>query len=117
VCIKKQLITVRRMTQSGVDLLRPGLFLKAGIRANKFVRLYGLRLLPEFYECYNPMPYEAAPDMDVEIGGRAKSPTTWAAVSAMRRAPHEGQNPRRAIHSITPTFASSVYSSPAFLPL
>ena len=40
---------------------------KAGIRANKFVRLYGLRLLPELYECYNPMPYEAAREMEVEL--------------------------------------------------
>ena len=35
--------------------------------ANRFVRQYGLRLLPELYECYNPMPYEAARDMEVEL--------------------------------------------------
>ena len=40
---------------------------KAGIRSNKYVRLYGLRLLPELYECYNPMPYEAAKDLEVEL--------------------------------------------------
>ncbi len=40
---------------------------KAGIKSNKFVRLYGLRLLPELYECYNPMPYEAALDMEIEL--------------------------------------------------
>ncbi|MGZ8197480.1 MAG: hypothetical protein ACXW2I_06425 [Burkholderiales bacterium] len=40
---------------------------KAGIRSNKFVRLYGLRLMPELYDCYNPMPYEAALDMEVEL--------------------------------------------------
>ena len=40
---------------------------KAGVRANRYVRLYGLRLLPELYECYNPMPYEAAKDMEVEL--------------------------------------------------
>jgi predicted GIY-YIG superfamily endonuclease len=40
---------------------------KAGIRSNKYVRLYGLRLMPELYECYNPMPYEAARDMEVEL--------------------------------------------------
>ena len=39
---------------------------KAGVRANKFVSLYGQRLLPELYECYNPMPYDAARDMEVE---------------------------------------------------
>ena len=40
---------------------------KAGVRSNKFVRLYGLRLMPELYACYNPMPYEAAKDMEVEL--------------------------------------------------
>src|SRR5687768_3283266 len=40
---------------------------KAGIRANKYVRLYGLRLLPELYEVYNPMPYDGARDMEVEL--------------------------------------------------
>jgi hypothetical protein len=40
---------------------------KAGIQSNKFVRLYGLRLMPELYEVYNPMPYEAARDMEVEL--------------------------------------------------
>jgi len=41
---------------------------KAGIRSNRFVRLYGLRLLPDLYEVYNPMPYEAAREMEVELG-------------------------------------------------
>ncbi len=40
---------------------------KAGIQANRFVRLYGERLLPEFYEHLNPMPYEAAREMEVEL--------------------------------------------------
>jgi hypothetical protein len=40
---------------------------KAGIQANRFVMLYGLRLLPELYEYCNPMPYEAARDMEVEM--------------------------------------------------
>ena len=40
----------------------------AGIQSNKFVRRYGLRLLPELYEAYNPMPYEAAREMEVELG-------------------------------------------------
>lgn len=39
----------------------------AGIKSNRYVLLYGLRLLPELYECYNPMPYEAARDMEVEL--------------------------------------------------
>ena len=40
---------------------------KAGIKSNSFVRRYGLRLLPELYECFNPMPYEGARDMEVEL--------------------------------------------------
>jgi hypothetical protein len=40
---------------------------KAGIQANRFVFLYGLRLLPALYEVYNPMPYEAAREMEVEL--------------------------------------------------
>ena len=41
---------------------------KAGVQANRFVRDYGLRLLPALYEVYNPMPYEAAREMEVEVG-------------------------------------------------
>ena len=41
---------------------------KAGIQANSFVRDYGLHLLPRLYMAYNPMPYEAARDMEVELG-------------------------------------------------
>lgn len=40
---------------------------KAGIKANRYVEKYGVRLLPELYECYNPMPYEAALDMEIEL--------------------------------------------------
>lgn len=40
----------------------------AGIQANRFVRDYGVRLLPALYEVYNPMPYGAACDMEVELG-------------------------------------------------
>lgn len=52
---------------------------KAGIQSNKFVRLYGLRLAPELYEAYNPMPYDAARDMEVElaIGLREEGYGVW----------------------------------------
>ena len=43
---------------------------KAGIKSNKFVRLYGLRLLPALYEAYNPMPYAGAQAMEVELRDR-----------------------------------------------
>jgi hypothetical protein len=40
---------------------------KAGIQSNRYVMLYGLRLMPEVYEVYNPMPYNGARDMEVEL--------------------------------------------------
>jgi hypothetical protein len=54
---------------------------KAGVRSNRFVERYGLRLVPELYEFYNPMPYEAAKDMEVElaIGLREAGYGVWQA--------------------------------------
>ena len=43
---------------------------KAGIQSNKYVMQYGLRLLPELYEAYNPMPYEDASYMEVDLAIR-----------------------------------------------
>ena len=40
---------------------------KAGIQANRYVQRYGVQLLPQLYEVYNPMPYAAARDMEVEL--------------------------------------------------
>ena len=53
----------------------------AGIQSNRFVRLYGLQLLPRLYEVYNPLPYDGARDMEVElaIGLRAKGYGVWQA--------------------------------------
>lgn len=54
---------------------------KAGIQSNRFVREYGLRLVPELYEMYNPMPYEGAVEMEVElaIGLREAGYGVWQA--------------------------------------
>ena len=41
---------------------------KAGIQSNRCVQLFGLRLLPDLYEAYNPMSCDAARDMEVELG-------------------------------------------------
>ena len=41
---------------------------KAGIQANRFVQQYGLRLLPDLYEGFNPMSYKEAVDREIEIG-------------------------------------------------
>jgi hypothetical protein len=40
---------------------------KAGVRANRYVQRFGLRLLPRLYAYANPMPYNAARDMEVEL--------------------------------------------------
>ena len=41
---------------------------KAGIQSSRYAKDFGLRLLPRLYEMYNPMPYEGARDMEVELG-------------------------------------------------
>ncbi len=41
---------------------------KAGIQSNRYVKQYGLRLLPDLYEGFNPMPYGDACDTEIEIG-------------------------------------------------
>jgi hypothetical protein len=40
---------------------------KAGIQYSRIVKRYGVRLLPELYEHLNPMPYEAAVQMEVDL--------------------------------------------------
>ncbi len=41
---------------------------KAGIQSNRYVKQYGLQLLPDLYEGFNPMAYADASDKEVEIG-------------------------------------------------
>jgi hypothetical protein len=40
---------------------------KKGLKAAKMVQRYGVRLLPELYEIYNPMPFDAALAMEREL--------------------------------------------------
>jgi predicted GIY-YIG superfamily endonuclease len=40
---------------------------KAGIKAAWVVKRYGLQLLPEFYAHLNPMPFEAAVQMEQDL--------------------------------------------------
>ena len=40
---------------------------KAGIKAAGVVRKYGVRLVPTLYEHLNPMPYEGAVRMEIEL--------------------------------------------------
>jgi len=41
---------------------------KAGIQANRYVQKYGRRLLPELYALYNPLTYDEACSLEVELG-------------------------------------------------
>jgi hypothetical protein len=41
---------------------------KAGIQSNRYAQKYGLQLLPDLYEAYNPMTYRAAVDQEIELG-------------------------------------------------
>jgi predicted GIY-YIG superfamily endonuclease len=40
---------------------------KAGVKAAAVVTRYGIRLLPELYAHLNPMPYEAAAQMEIDL--------------------------------------------------
>jgi hypothetical protein len=40
---------------------------KAGIQSNRYAREFGLRLLPQLYERFNPMTYEDARQMEVDL--------------------------------------------------
>ena len=40
---------------------------KEGIKSSSLVKHYGIRLLPEFYAHLNPMPYEAAAQMEKDL--------------------------------------------------
>jgi predicted GIY-YIG superfamily endonuclease len=41
---------------------------KAGIQSNRYVKEFGLRLLPDLYEAFNPMSYDEACAKEVEVG-------------------------------------------------
>ena len=41
---------------------------KAGIQANRYVQQYGMRLLPDLYEAFNPKRYDDAVDKEIEVG-------------------------------------------------
>jgi hypothetical protein len=40
---------------------------KQGLKAASVVRKYGIRLMPELYEYLNPMPFEAAAQMEKDL--------------------------------------------------
>ena len=40
---------------------------KNGYKASRYVRRYGVRLLPELFAHLNPMPFEAAVEMEKDL--------------------------------------------------
>src|ERR1051325_7108701 len=40
---------------------------KSGIKSARLVREYGVRLMPELYQWLNPMPFEAAVEMERDL--------------------------------------------------
>ena len=52
---------------------------KRGYKANGYVTKYGLHLLPEIYECYNPMSYAVAAAKEKSLAEelRAEGYAVW----------------------------------------
>ena len=50
---------------------------KAGIRASRFVRKYGVHLLPELYARFNPMTRADAEAKEREIADRLRREGCW----------------------------------------
>lgn len=46
---------------------------KAGYKSAWVVEKYGVRLMPELYEHLNPMPFEAAAQMEIELAEDLRS--------------------------------------------
>jgi hypothetical protein len=46
---------------------------KAGYKANTYVLKYGERLLPSLYEQFNPMPYDVAALMELDLARRLRA--------------------------------------------
>ncbi len=46
---------------------------KAGVKANRYARDFGIQLLPDLFAHLNPMPYEAAQVMEVELAEELRS--------------------------------------------
>ena len=54
---------------------------KAGRRANKYVMAYGVKLRPDIYQQYNPMPYKQAVAIEVALAAdlRREGHAVWQA--------------------------------------
>lgn len=54
---------------------------KDGHKANRYVKKYGLHLRPDLFEVFNPLPYEAAIELEQELAEelRSKGHAVWQA--------------------------------------
>lgn len=54
---------------------------KDGHKANRYVKKYGLHLRPDMFEVFNPLPYEAAIELEAELAQelRDKGYAVWQA--------------------------------------
>lgn len=84
-----------RDANPGYDITKPCLYVgctglkveqrfanhKRGYKGNAYVQEYGLRLRPDLYAFFNPMPYHAARTMEVELAQelREKGYAVWQA--------------------------------------
>lgn len=52
---------------------------KRGYKANRYAKKYGLRLRPDLYAVYNPMPWEGAVELEAELaeGFREEGYAVW----------------------------------------
>ena len=83
VLLKPAVIRLRavRLANPGRDLKKPCVYVGLtglppeerfanhlqGIKSSSFVQRYGVQLLPELYAHLNPMPYEAAVQMELDL--------------------------------------------------
>lgn len=52
---------------TGLDPVRRFANHKAGYKGNRYVQRFGLRLRPDLYAFFNPMPFEAARTLEAEL--------------------------------------------------
>ncbi len=54
---------------------------KRGYKSNRYAKKFGLHLRPDLFACYNPMPYEAATELEIELaaGLREQGYAVWQA--------------------------------------
>jgi predicted GIY-YIG superfamily endonuclease len=66
---------------------------KAGIKAAPAVKRYGLRLIPELYEHLNPMPFEAAVQMEIDLAEDLRRAGYTVVGGHWRRGEERGRSP------------------------